>query len=61
MHDYATEARKTASTAEVPTENERVTARIVREGDGTTHHQYSVGGRVYESLTELRAALGDRR
>lgn len=43
------------------TENERVTARIVREDDGTTHHQYSIGGRVYGSLTELRVALGDQR
>jgi hypothetical protein len=47
--------------AEAPTENERVTARIVREDDGTTHHRYHVGGKVFESLTALRAALGSQQ
>ena len=42
---------------EAPTENKRVTARIVREADGTTHHRYHVGGKVFESLTALKTAL----
>jgi len=38
-------------------QNQRVTARIVREGDGTTRTEYRVGGRVYGSLKAVRAAL----
>ena len=46
---------------EAPTENERVTARIVRESDGTTYHEYRVGGRVYGSLDALNEALEGHR
>jgi len=41
----------------VPTENERVTARIDREDDGTIHHEYRAGGRAFGSLEALNAAL----
>lgn len=44
-----------------PTENNRVTARIVRADDGTKHHEYRVGGRVYGSLEALNAALSGQR
>jgi len=46
---------------EAPIQNERVTARIVRKDDGTTHHRYHVGGRVFKSLAALRTALEGRR
>lgn len=39
-------------------QNERVTARIIRNSDGTRHKEYRVGSRVYGSLEELQAALG---
>lgn len=61
MHDYATGSRKRGPTAEAQIQNERVTARIVRESDGTHHKEYHANGRVYESLTALQNALGDRR
>jgi hypothetical protein len=61
MSSKARKGLEDGPTAEAPTENERVTARIVREDDGTTHHRYHVGGRVFESLTALRAALGGQR
>jgi len=40
-----------------PAENQRVTARIVRESGGTTHREYCAGGRSYGSLEALQAAL----
>jgi len=43
---------------EAPTKNERVTARIVRESDGTTRTEYNVSGRVYGSLEAVRDAVG---
>jgi hypothetical protein len=56
----ATNASRTlqgSARPEALTKNERVTARIVRESDETTHHEYRVGGRVYGSLDALNAAL----
>jgi hypothetical protein len=45
---------------EAPTQNQRVTARIVREDDGTTRTEYRAHGRLYDSLEALRDALGGR-
>jgi len=36
-------------------QNQRVTARIVREPDGTRHHEYQANSRVYDSLDALLA------
>lgn len=56
MSSNVSGSRKRGPTTEAPTENKRVTARIVREDDGTTRTQYRVGGRIYGSLEALRAA-----
>jgi hypothetical protein len=37
-----------------PLQNMRVTARIVREDDGTQRTEYRANGRVYPSLAALR-------
>jgi len=41
-------------------QNQRVTARIVREDDGTTRTVYRAHGRFYDSLEALRDALSGR-
>jgi hypothetical protein len=38
-----------------PLEEQRITARIVREADGTHHREYRANGHVYRSLNELLA------
>lgn len=57
MSSKARKGLQDGPTAEAPIHNERVTARIVREDDGTTHHRYHVDGCVYESLAALKTAL----
>ena len=49
--------RKSTPTSVASSTNERVTARIVRESDGTTHHEYQVGTDTYGSLEALSARL----
>jgi hypothetical protein len=56
MSKNASGSRKRGPTTEAPTRNKRVTARIVREDDGTTHTEYRVSGRVYGSLEALKGA-----
>jgi hypothetical protein len=56
MNVNARKGLQDGPTAEVQTQKQRVTARIVQEDDGTTRTEYRVGGRVYGSLEALRAA-----
>jgi hypothetical protein len=46
---------------EAPTQNHRVTARIVRDGDGSTRTLYRVDGREVGSRAELEAVMGGQR
>jgi len=60
MRTKTTAGLQSRARPEAPTENQRVTARIVREDDGTTRKEYRAGGRVYGSLESLRDALSGR-
>lgn len=42
----------------VQTSNRRVTARVVVDGDGETHTEYTVEGVAYGSLSALQRATG---
>lgn len=61
MHDYATGPRKTGPTAAESTQNHRVTARTVRNADGSTRTVYRVDGREVGSRAELEAVMGGQR
>jgi len=37
----------------------RVTARIFRTGAGEIHHEYCVGGTIYDSLADIQSELGN--
>lgn len=60
MSTETTRGLRTRDRPEAQTKNERVTARIVRESDGTTRKEYSAGGRSYGSLDALKQALAGR-
>jgi hypothetical protein len=57
MHDYASRGFESRARPEAPTENHRVTARIVRGEDGELRHEYRLDGRAVGSLNALKAAL----
>ena len=57
MESKTTAGLQSPARPAVSTQNTRVTARIVREDDGTIRKEYRVSGRVYASLEELSSAL----
>jgi len=57
MSIEATQGLQDGPTEEAPTENHRVTARMVRQPDGTTRTEYTAAGRSYSSLKALKQAL----
>jgi len=58
MQSTSTTGLQTPERTEAPIPDKRVTARIVRSGDGKTQTLYCAGGRVYGSLAALKTALG---
>lgn len=58
MEHNAPRGQESPERFEEPLSDTRVTARIIREADGSTHHEYHADGRSYGSLTALKAAEG---
>jgi len=58
MSIEATQGLQDGPTAAAPTQNHRVTARTVCDGDGSTRTIYSVNGHDVGSRAALEAALG---
>jgi len=61
MHDYASRGFESRERPEAPTQNHRVTARTVRNADGSTRTVYRVNGRDVGSRAALEAAMGGQR
>lgn len=61
MATNASRGFETPARTDAPKTNRRVTARIVREDDGSAHTVYHVGGRAYASVEALKTALGGQR
>jgi len=61
MRDEDPTGLQTPDRQVVPHQNQRITARIVREDDGTQHREYRVNGLVYGSLGALNEALGEHQ